>query len=78
MDAVRDDDRELVSKTLEAGEDVTQTNAYLRTPLHKAAYYSGAPEVESWHFSSSSSSSSSSFSSILLLPPLRTLLLIVQ
>ena len=45
MDAVRDDDRELVSKTLEAGEDVRQTNAYLRTPLHKAAYYSGHPEV---------------------------------
>lgn len=45
MDAVRDDDRELVSKTLEAGEDVRQVNAYLRTPLHKAAYYSGAPEV---------------------------------
>lgn len=45
MDAVRDDDRELVSKTLEAGEDVKQVNAYLRTPLHKAAYYSGAPEV---------------------------------
>mmetsp|Transcript_20032 Transcript_20032/g.49828 ORF Transcript_20032/g.49828 Transcript_20032/m.49828 type:complete len:171 (-) Transcript_20032:1901-2413(-) len=45
MDAVRDDDRELVTKTLAAGESVTQTNAYLRTPLHKAAYYSGAPDV---------------------------------
>ena len=45
MDAVRDDDRELMRKTLEAGEDVTQVNAYMRTPLHKAAYYSGAPEV---------------------------------
>lgn len=45
MDAVRDDDHELVSITLEAGEDVRQTNAYLRTPLHKASYYSGAPEV---------------------------------
>ena len=45
MDAVRDDDREMMRKTLEAGEDVTQVNAYMRTPLHKAAYYSGAPEV---------------------------------
>ena len=45
MDAVRDDDRALVRATLAAGEDVTQTNAYLRTPLHKAAYYSGDPGV---------------------------------
>ena len=45
MDAVRDDDREMMRKTLEAGEDVTQVNAYMRTPLHKAAYYSGAPGV---------------------------------
>ena len=41
----RDDDRALVRATLAAGEDVTQTNAYLRTPLHKAAYYSGDPGV---------------------------------
>jgi ankyrin repeat protein len=45
MDAVRDDDRKLIRETLENGESVTQVNAYLRTPLHKACYYSGAPEV---------------------------------
>ncbi len=45
MDAVRDDDRELIKKTLSNGESVTQKNAYERTPLHKAAYYSGAVEV---------------------------------
>ena len=45
MDAVRDDDHALVSETLARGERVTQTNAYGRTPLHKACYYSGAPAV---------------------------------
>lgn len=45
MDAVRDDDRALVAETLARGESVTQTNAYGRTPLHKACYYSGAPAV---------------------------------
>ena len=45
MDAVRDDDHALVSETLARGERVTQTNAYGRTPLHKAAYYSGEPGV---------------------------------
>ena len=45
MDAVRDDDRNLVTETLNGGESVTQTNAYLRTPLHKAAYYSGDRDV---------------------------------
>ena len=45
MDAVRDDDHALVLETLARGESVTQTNAYGRTPLHKACYYSGAPAV---------------------------------
>ena len=45
MDAVRDNDLDLIDKTLHAGEDVTQTNAYGRTVLHKAAYYSGEPRV---------------------------------
>ena len=45
MDAVRDDDRALIAETLARGESVTQTNAYGRTPLHKACYYSGAPAV---------------------------------
>ena len=45
MDAVRDNDLDLIDKTLASGESVTQTNAYGRTPLHKAAYYSGEPGV---------------------------------
>ena len=45
MDAVRDNDLDLIDKTLASGESVTQTNAYGRTPLHKACYYSGAPAV---------------------------------
>ena len=45
MDAVRDNDLDLIDKTLASGESVTQTNAYGRTPLHKAAYYSGDPNV---------------------------------
>jgi|TARA_B110000977_G_scaffold44374_1_gene60265 ankyrin repeat protein len=45
MDAVRDDDRGLIMETLQNGESVTQKNAYQRTPLHKAAYYSGDPGV---------------------------------
>ena len=49
MDAVRDDDRALVAETLARGESVTQTNAYGRTPLHKACYYSGAPAVIEEH-----------------------------
>ena len=38
MDAVRDNDLDLIDKTLASGESVTQTNAYGRTPLHKAAW----------------------------------------
>lgn len=45
MDAVRDDDRALIAETLARGESVTQTNAYGRTPLHKACYYSGDRDV---------------------------------
>jgi hypothetical protein len=33
MDAVRDDDKELIHETLAKGESVTATNAYGRTPL---------------------------------------------
>jgi ankyrin repeat protein len=45
MDAVRDDDKELIHETLAKGESVTATNAYGRTPLHKACYYSGDRDV---------------------------------